>query len=166
MVKVAWCDQTNSVDELATFFAEQVTPSYISHSELQLGRAQTPHEWAPNLKAIFSNEIAERLAKPQDTHKRIAAAHDGDALVGLAYVTFELDAPTPFFVLEDIVISASRRGSGIGQVMMDWIFTTAKQQGAKRAFLESGKHNHDAHHFFERNGLRQVSIVMMADLAT
>ena len=48
--------------------------------------------------------------------------------------------------------------------MVDWIFNEALKEGIKRAFLESGKENHDAHHFFERNGFHQVSIVMMADL--
>jgi GNAT superfamily N-acetyltransferase len=165
LIKVAWCDQNSNVDQLADFFAEQVTPSYISHSELQLGRARTPHEWAPNLKTIFRNEIAQRLINPNDPRKRIATAHDGNALVGLVYVTFDLDAPIPFFILEDIVISKARRGSGIGQAMIDWIFSEGRRQGAKRAFLESGKYNHDAHHFFERNGFEQISIVMMAELA-
>jgi N-acetylglutamate synthase-like GNAT family acetyltransferase len=72
--------------------------------------------------------------------------------------------PIPFIVLEDIVVDSSKRDKGIGQQMLDWIFARAKEEGIARAFLESGKENHDAHHFFERNGFRQVSIVMMADL--
>jgi hypothetical protein len=34
----------------------------------------------------------------------------------------------------------------------------------QRLFLESGVLNHRAHEFFERQGFRQASIVMMRDL--
>jgi ribosomal protein S18 acetylase RimI-like enzyme len=164
LLTVDWCGQSGSAKELASFFAEQVTTSYVSHSELQLGRAKTQSEWAPNLKAILEEEISSRLKDPSDLGRRVVVARENGVLVGLAYVTFNLEAPTPFAVLEDIVVSNERRGSGLGQAMLDWIFKAAKEAGAKRIFLESGKNNHDAHHFFERNGFHQISIVMMAEL--
>ena len=122
MLTVDWCDQNCSAKELASFFAEQVTPSYVSHSELQLGRAKTQSEWAPNLKAILEEEISSRLKDPPDLGRRVVAAYEHSVLAGLAYVTFNLEAPTPFAVLEDIVVSNERRGSGLGQAMLDWIF--------------------------------------------
>jgi GNAT superfamily N-acetyltransferase len=164
MIRVAWCNDLSEVDRLADFFARNVTRSYISHSELQFGRAERPDKWIDNLVVQFRAEIAERIPFKPGALLRVANAYSGDELVGIAYVTFNASVPIPFIVIEDIVVDAGKRGSGVGQEIVDWIFAQAKQEGIKRAFLESGKDNHDAHHFFERNGFRQVSVVMMAEL--
>jgi ribosomal protein S18 acetylase RimI-like enzyme len=164
MIRVDWCNDGNEVDRLAKFFERNVTQSYISHSELQFGRAETPEKWIDNLVMKFKTEISERVPCAPGAPLRVASAYSGDELVGIAYVTFNASVPIPFLVLEDIVVDQQKRGSGIGQTILDWIFAQAENEGIKRAFLESGKDNHDARHFFERNGFRQVSIVMMADL--
>jgi GNAT superfamily N-acetyltransferase len=164
MIRIGWCNDPSEVERLAVFFAQNVTQSYISHSELQFGRAQAPDKWFPNLKAVFKAEIEQRVPCPPGAQIRIFSAYSDDALVGLSYVTFAFDVPIPFFILEDIVVDRSKRGAGVGQAMLDWIFARAREEGIKRGFLESGKDNHDAHHFFERNGFEQVSIVMMAEL--
>ena len=142
-----------------------VTRSYISHSELQFGRAIAPDRWIDDLVGKFRAEIADRVPCAPGAMLRVAGAYRGDELIGMAYVTFDATVPIPFIVLEDIVVDQGERGSGIGQTILDWVFAQARQEGIRRAFLESGKDNHDAHHFFERNGFHQVSIVMMADLA-
>jgi GNAT superfamily N-acetyltransferase len=164
MIRVGWCNDRGEIDRLAKFFADNVTQSYISHSELQFGRAEAPDKWIDGLAAKFRAEIAERVPCKERAELRVASAHDDDELVGMAYVTFNHAVPIPFIVLEDIVVEGHKRGSGIGQAILDWVFAQARQEGIERAFLESGKDNHDAHHFFERNGFHQVSIVMMADL--
>jgi GNAT superfamily N-acetyltransferase len=163
MIRIGWCTDRKDADRLADFFARNVTQSYISHSELQFGRAPAPDKWISDLPAKFKAEIEQRLPFKPGAELRVVSAFSGEELVGLAYVTFNLTVPIPFMVLEDIVVARGQRGSGIGQQLLDWIFAQARQEGIKRAFLESGKDNHDAHHFFERNGFHQVSIVMMAD---
>jgi GNAT superfamily N-acetyltransferase len=165
MIRVGWCNDRNEIDRLAEFFARNVTQSYISHSELQFGRAEAPDKWIDNLVAKFRTEIAERVPCAPGATLRVASAYSSDELIGIAYVTFNTSVPIAFMVLEDIVVDRAQRGSGFGQTILDWVFAQGRREGIKRAFLESGKDNHDAHHFFERNGFHQVSIVMMADLA-
>jgi GNAT superfamily N-acetyltransferase len=165
MLHIDWCRNTGEIDELAAFFAQNVTRSYISHSELQFGRAEAPDRWFPNLQEILKGEIEERVpfVSPAESAGRVASARQDGRLIGIAYVLFHCEAPIPFIVVEDIVVERAMRGGGLGQIMMDWIFARAREENIRRAFLESGKDNHDAHHFFERNGFKQVSIVMMAD---
>jgi GNAT superfamily N-acetyltransferase len=165
MIRVGWCNDRDEIDRLAEFFARNVTQAYISHSELQFGRAEAPDKWIDNLVAKFKTEIAERVPCAPGATFRVASAYSGDELIGIAYVTFNTKVPIPFIVLEDIVVDRAKRGSGFGQEILDWVFAQGRREAIKRAFLESGKDNHDAHHFFERNGFHQVSIVMMADLA-
>jgi GNAT superfamily N-acetyltransferase len=164
MIRIDWCNDPSDVGRLAAFFAENVTQSYISHSELQFGRAQTPDQWFPNLQAVLKAEIEQRVPCGPGAQLRVASAHSGDELVGIAFITVNLEVPIPFLVLEDIVVDRSKRGGGIGQQMLDWIFARAKEEGIRRAFLESGKDNHDAHQFFQRNGFEQLSVVMMTEL--
>jgi len=164
MTRFTWCNDAAEAESLAAFFAENVTLSYISHSELQFGRAEAPDQWSPRLCAILESEIEQRVPTKLGSSFRVASAYDGAELVGVAYVTFNMDVPIPFLIVEDIVITASKRGAGIGQSFLTWIFARGKEEGVKRAFLESGKDNQNAHHFFERNNFKQVSIVMMADL--
>jgi len=164
MVHVGWCEDAAEIDQLAAFFAKNVTQSYISHSELQFGRAIAPSKWFPDLQAILKAEIEERVPFTPGAPIRVAAARADGVLVGIAYVTFNLTVRIPFMIIEDIVIDELKRGSGLGQTVLDWIFAQGRKEGVSRAFLESGKDNHEAHHFFERNGFKQVSVVMMAEL--
>lgn len=159
-----WLNEAGMIDRAASLFADDLDPSYISHSELQFGRAKTETEWFPDLAGFLVDEIAERVPFDKSPNARVACAYVDQKLVGVAFVCWNLGVRIPFGVVEDIVIDKSLRGQGVGQQFMDWIFDEAKRQGLKRLFLESGKENHDAHHFFERNKFRQVSIVMMADV--
>ncbi|MGO4714854.1 GNAT family N-acetyltransferase [Bradyrhizobium sp. 2TAF24] len=161
----SWCDDASSVDDLARFFADNITSSYISHSELQFGRADAVGRWSPRLAQILRSEIGERVGVAAMPDRKVAAAYVEGKLAGIAFVAFTEDVPHPFVVVEDIAIARHLRGHGIGQGFLDWIFARAKGRGIRRAYLESGKDNHDAHHFFERNRFEQVSIVMMAEIA-
>lgn len=161
---IRWCREPDLLDQLAGFFAQNVSLSYISHSELQTGRALTPEQWNPDIRMIFREEMALRLDQPVGAALRVVTAYRDGMLVGLAYVTFMKAVPRPFIILEDVVVDGAIRGEGIGQNLMDWIFAQARQEGITRAFLESGQKNHAAHHFFEKNGFHQTSIVMMADI--
>lgn len=163
-ITLRWCHDHGMLEPLARFFAANVTTSYISHSELQTGRALTPTQWNPDIERIFRDEMALRLSQPAGGALRVAVAQRDGSLVGLAYVTFTKEVPRPFIILEDIVVHRAIRGGGIGQAIVDWVLAAARGEGIVRAFLESGASNHDAHDFFERNGFHQTSIVMMADL--
>src|SRR5215813_1006521 len=98
MIRIGWCNDPGEVGRLAAFFAQNVTQSYISHSELQFGRAQKPDKWFPNLEAIFKAEIEERVPCAPRSPFRIAAAYSDAELVAIAYVTFNFDVPIPFFI--------------------------------------------------------------------
>src|SRR5438552_2217008 len=128
MVHVSWCEDAAEIDQLAAFFAKNVTQSYISHSELQFGRAIVPTKWFPDLQAILKTEIEERVPFTPGAPIRVAAARLHGGLVGIAYVTFNLSVPIPFMILEDIVIDQSMRGGGLGQAMLDWIFAQGRKE--------------------------------------
>ena len=163
---IAWCGTPLRASELADFFARNIGADYISHSELQGGRALSPTDWRPNLPDILRAELAPRLqpGTPAPDSRPVAVAEQGGALVGLALVTFAAAAPVPFAIVDDLIVSPGTRGRGIGKGMVDWIAAEARARGIGRLFLESGLANKRAHDFFEREGFRPTSVVMMREL--
>jgi GNAT superfamily N-acetyltransferase len=163
---IKWCGDPRRARELANFFAENVGPDYISHSELQGARALSPSEWRDELPEILEREIEPRLGTtrqgmPGPTSQPILVAEDGDGLLGLSFVTFVGTVPIPFGIVEDLIVHPACRSGGVGTAVIDWIVTEAQGRNIRRLFLETGIHNEQAHHFFERNGFRVCSVVMM-----
>lgn len=165
-IKVAWCATPSRAAEFAAFFAQNAGPEYISHAELQGGRALSPIEWRANLMEFLRGEIDARLAAPASgsTGLSVAVAEEGGRLVALSFVAFVRSASAPFATIEDLIVAPWTRGRGVGKTMMDWIAAEARARGIRRLFLESCVKNERAHHFFEREGFRPTSVVMMREL--
>jgi len=168
-IRITWCRDPSRAGELASFFARNVGPEYISHAELQGPRAASPNQWHENLGKILLQEIEPRLATarqlgPSKMDKLVLTADGTDGLLAVSLVTFADDAPVPFATVEDLVVRQSNRGQGIGKSVMEWIVAQALARNVHRLFLESGSSNERAHHFFEREGFRTCSIVMMRSI--
>lgn len=169
-MRISIADRNSNPKALAKLFSSNLTPEYISHSELQGYRAIKPGEWAKNIDTVVHDEIAARLRDPlgefptKHSWRGVIEAHDNDTLVGVALVTTCYEAATPYGIIEDIVIDRTVRGGGRGEMVMQWILDHFRRAGLKRAFLESGSGNERAHHLFERIGFSAMSVVMMKDL--
>lgn len=162
-IDARWCDDPGWAPAVARLFAAHATPSYISHSELQGGRAAAPGRWAADIEARVAREAAAVVAGDPG-HRGLALLLDGGALAGFAFVSFATDAAVPFATLDDVLLAPERRGRGAGRLFLDWIAAECRAHGCRRLFLESGLGNHRAHRFFEDRGFAQTSIVMMRDL--
>jgi len=88
--------------------------------------------------------------------------HGDDVAVFL--VSFSRAAAVAYTEIEDMMVAAGARGSGIGHQFMQWIAAESSQRGIKRLFLESGITNDHAHEFFEEIGFEKISVVMMKSL--
>lgn len=62
---------------------------------------------------------------------------------------------TPAAVLEDVVVSEEHRSLGIGQRMMAFATTLAKEKGCSKFFFSSGIERTQAHQFYENLGFKQ-----------
>lgn len=169
-MKCYWCRDAATAEAAAKLFSSNLTTEYISHSELMGPRALDPGKWNPEIEKIIRNEILSRLNEPDDAApgeqtQPIAILEDAGKIVGVFFVTFSRASAVPHAVLEDMVVDGSTRGKGYGSFFMKWIDEECLKRGIKRQFLESGLHNHDAHHLFERQGFKQVSVVMMKEIS-
>lgn len=161
-----WCEDPSRVDELADFFAAQVSADYVSHSELQSGRACEPGRWNDDLAGVLCGELTGMLAAGTEGGRLVAVARQAGRLAALGLVSVRRDGegPAAFATLEDLIVGDAYRGSGLGRSMLSWLETELTARGIRRLFLESGRKNLAAHRFFERNGFIPVSVVMMKDL--
>jgi GNAT superfamily N-acetyltransferase len=165
-ISVHWCSESNEAALLGKFFADNVSPSYISHSELQGPRALDANHWQPDLPQIIADEIRGRVheAKLVDSDhdsKPVFVAEMAGEVVGLGMVSFFPTAREPYAILEDIVVARDRRDLGIGKQLLAWVEDAVRSVGCKQLYFESGRHNHRAHEFFEKEGFSIFSVVMV-----
>lgn len=163
---VNWCSKVSEASALGKFFADNVSPAYISHSELQGTRAIDADHWQPGLPEIVADEIRGRAqeAKMVDSghdSKPVFVAKISDEVVGLGMVSFFPTAQEPYAILEDIVVDQNKRAFGIGKQLLDWVEDQARSIGGKQLFLESGLQNHHAYEFFKKEGFSTCSVVMV-----
>lgn len=163
---LAWADQDADHSALADFFVRNVDPQYISHSEMQYGRAIDKQTWNPELRARLVDEFAASCngGVSPDQIDGVVVGRLTNEVVLIAVVHVHFETPIPFAVLEDIVVKRECRGQGIATAYLRWIETQARELNIRRLFLESGLDNDSAHHFFEHAGFKQCSIVMSKPL--
>jgi GNAT superfamily N-acetyltransferase len=164
-----WCRSDKEAVQLARLFAANLTPSYISHAELQGPRASSTTTWSPEIGQILEEDLLSRTDRPLDASpgektKLIAAGRRGNSNVAVFLVTFNREAPIPYTEIEDMMVAPNSRRHGVGHAFMEWISDESLKRGIKRIFLESGITNEHAHHFFDKAGFNKVSVVMMKTL--
>ena len=164
-----WCRKRDDAVRLSRLFADNLTPSYISHAELQGPRALDAATWSPDIRAILEQELTSRVDQPLDaaageTTRLLAFGRVGGDFAAVSLVSFSRSAPVAYAEIEDMVVVAGARGGGIGHAFMNWIAEQAKRRAIRRLFLESGLTNTHAHEFFEEIGFHQISMVMMKSL--
>jgi GNAT superfamily N-acetyltransferase len=163
---MAWCSTPDIAEQVAAFFVDYAETSYISHSELQIGRAVTLHAWADDVRARVHRLVLRAIATSPDALEgmRLATLMCGGRLEGFAVVAFAGGAGKPYASLEDLLVIPDSRGHGLGKRFVEWISQECRARGMHRLYLESGVRNHRAHEFFGRQGFQQTSVVMMRDL--
>lgn len=141
-------DTNTRKEDVVNFFINHKTNSYISHSEILSGRAESATDWSENLAEILATELEEddcNLITIEDIHNQI---------IGIAILSIY----KKYLIIEDMIIDGNLRGLSLGKKLMDFIHNFATEQKIKALFLESGITNDKAHSFFEKNGFKKVSV--------
>jgi len=167
IVNLRWCADPSLVFLLVDFFIEHTSVAYISHGEVLDGRAEGPSVWSADLRAVLVEEFSacSFTGEPlSESGVWIAVAEDDTGLLAFAVVEFSARVRSPSARLHDLVVHRSRRNSGVGNKLLDWIEASVSKGGGRWMVLESGLSNHAAHTFFERRGYEPTSCVMMKRL--
>ncbi|MBK7844402.1 MAG: GNAT family N-acetyltransferase [Bdellovibrionales bacterium] len=92
-----------------------------------------------------------------DKSNIILVAEIDSQVLGTAFVVLCRDimyGDQPFAVVENIVVTSSARGQGIGTRLMDKIKFVCKENRCTKIMLLSNAKRAGAHKFFEQNGYR------------
>ncbi len=115
-------------------------------------------EFKPNLKAQIRG--LELIVENSNMGDILVARKKGELLgmVNLLYtVSTALGARVG--LLEDMVVSSSARGSGVGSKLIEFALSYAADQGCKRITLLTDNDNTGAHRFYKHHGFSRSSMI-------
>jgi GNAT superfamily N-acetyltransferase len=124
------------------------------------------------LDYLFTQEIefeADHEMQSRGLHKVINGHDVGDilivrqnddiiAMVNLLY-TISTALGERVGILEDMVVSPTVRGSGVGAKLLTYAIEFAKEKGCKRLTLLTDKDNLDAQRFYRQHGFSESSMI-------
>ena len=107
----------------------------------------------PTLPAPDMDRLRRLVADPAVT---LLVARDGDEIVGTTTV---IVYTTPFWIkarLDEVVVDARARGSGVGEALVKAALDIGREHGAQVAELQSGRGETRAaaHRLYERLGFK------------
>jgi N-acetylglutamate synthase-like GNAT family acetyltransferase len=135
-------------------------PKYISHGEIQGGRAVDTDHWAPDLNARIKKELAQAVLEVASLW--VAEALLGDTPIGFVLMEFKFN-DSRYVIFHDMVMKPSVQDQGYEHAFADWLKKEMQDMKIQRAFFESGIRNHEAHKLFESFGFKTISVTMMLD---
>lgn len=102
-----------------------------------------------------------------DPRQRLLVVEDGDRVVGSAVLIIVPNLSRqgrPYAIVENVVVDASLRGTGYGELLMRHAIDLARQAGCYKVALASNKRRADAHRFYQRLGFRAAHEGFRLDL--
>ena len=110
----------------------------------------TPHAFASTYAGNAAREEGSWLARL--TSLRVWLAFEGDRPVGLVALSRDDELPEDEAYLIQMWVSASARGRGAGDLLVDAALTGARAAGYSRVLLDVGEENVVAQRLYERTG--------------
>ena len=92
----------------------------------------------------------------------ILIARDNDEVIGMVNLLYTISTAlgTRVGILEDMVMSRSARGSGIGSKLIQFALGYAEEHGCKRITLLTDNDNVGAHKFYQKHGFSRSPMVV------
>jgi GNAT superfamily N-acetyltransferase len=115
------------------------------------------------LPAAYAAAFRRMLAAGQ----RVLVAQSGNAIVATATL---IVCPNlshrgrPYAIVENVVVDESRRGAGLGELLLRRAIDLAREAGCYKLSLTSNRARTDAHRFYGRIGLRATHEGFRIDL--
>lgn len=153
------------IDDLTLYFIDNLRrhPEYISHGEIQMGVGVASYdqsgifkgEPSPEAELMWRRYITEKVSSADAV---VYIAEDGDKRwLGFTVVDIEEDGASPFGMICDLLVFPENRTAGVGTELLKHGMAWLRNRGVEDVYLESGKDNHAAHHYFEHRGFEHVS---------
>ncbi|MCW5627060.1 MAG: GNAT family N-acetyltransferase [Burkholderiales bacterium] len=138
-------------------------PDRRIHEPGWLARAEEVHrQLRPQLEADYAAQIARIVAEGGE----MAVLTVDESVVAVAvFRSFSNTFDGQRFYVDDLVTDASRRSTGAGRRMIEWLEIEARSRGCTGITLESGVQRGQAHRFYFREGFTIASYSFRKPLA-
>ena len=143
-----------NIKKYLDIFDECKHDNYISHGEVISGRVTSDLKWADNIIQQMKQEFIYCFINSRYEVFEILLS---DVLIG--FTSLEINKKTKSAVLSDIMIKKNYQCKGIGKEVLHKIEEYLRNKNIEIVLLENGIKNDTAHHFFEKNGYKKISIV-------
>jgi ribosomal protein S18 acetylase RimI-like enzyme len=146
---------------------EATVDDYPALNSLWTEADQLHHEGSPEVfakPAGFARSPAFVQSSLDDRSQKLLVAIAQDRIVGFVHITHR-DRNAPFIakriaIVEEIVVSAERRGEGIGRRLMAEAEAWAMNQGAEELWLDVWEFNEGAIGFYASLGFETATLRM------
>ena len=149
MINYIWLRDETKIDELVDLFLKNTTEEYITHIEIQEGRADEDGTWSANLRDTLKFQFYVAIKK---NNILVAIDIDKDTILGFISVLYNEDN---IITIEDIVSTQK----GIGTELLSVIEEKARRYDYKTIVGDVGPNNERAKRFMEANGYTAKTIV-------
>lgn len=91
----------------------------------------------------------------------ILVARNGHNILAMVNLLFTVSTAIGERVatLEDMIVSPSARGTGVGSALLSYAIEFAKERGVKRITLLTDQDNYAAQHFYSKHGFTKSSMI-------
>jgi len=159
-----WIHDLSETEKLTTLFISNSKEDYISHGEIQEGRAYNENTWSNDILTILTSEFNDALKNELFHHSNIVAAYLSNNLVGFALVEYKNSPNGSYAVLSDIIVDKNYRNNNIGEKLIKWVLIQLNNNNIKSLFAESNINNHVAHQFLIKLGFKPISKVFKQNI--
>lgn len=108
------------------------------------------------------------LAQPSSgmifvAHQREAGGSASGPVVGMISVLYTISTMLggPAGIVEDFIVNPENRGQGVGRLLMDRVFSHARERGLLRLALQTDQDNFDAQRLYRSYGFEPSSMLLM-----
>ncbi len=103
---------------------------------------------------LSATDFLPRIRRQMQQGYRLAMFERDNEVVALAgFRVCENLAWGRFLYVDDLITDETRRSSGAGKALFDWLLDTARNEGCQQLHLDSGVQRFDAHRFYLREGM-------------
>jgi GNAT superfamily N-acetyltransferase len=139
---------------------ESDLPAIIALLEELSSHIESPYDL--DQRQLMSNG----LALIHDPRAHILLAKDGANAVGLIHFSTRKTAlhPTPSALIDELVVTRSYRGKGIGRELLKAAIERCCQMGCCELEVSTESSNHKAREFYQKHGFAEDAVLLELDL--
>lgn len=164
-ITIKWITDQAIAPDLAKLFVANAGNAYISHGEIQEGRAINTTEWSPDLESKLTKEFNAASSNPPFQDANLIGAFQHEKLIGFMLLEFTKGPSGTFATMSDIIVDKHYRNMHIGEKLITWVAEQLQAKGITEMYAESNITNEVAHVFLKNMGFRTISKVFRKEIA-